>query len=458
MDAPITAYFTDENGNPSEVSGCLVARPLKASREDGGYSETAEFMQFYIRQIFALDGLLLVRNNSNGLIGFIGMVRSGGANAAMHNLDKRNSGKTLRDSRGSLVLLNDAGLNTLPLRCQIEGIGEGGELVFENYCRIRFYLKNAFYGKATWKLKLRRESTTSTLWQTKATGTVSPDGEAHLEYDDGLPAVIMGGSSSLYIRLELSNAEGTITAEQGPVEVLPRLTKVTVYECLDRSRPWNWGTPMEVYMGENDYAYVHRVVSGTQSQLIPESSLPDGGKMYRLTAGGFAEMPSGDYNIWNVSGVVYSSGNRMMYIYRPNTETASPQWYIIVGCEIQKAATSAGWPEAASEGYMYRIALTAKYVAVAGITSVPPMSIISDINITAVNDDGLPVLSLLVDRSSWDEDTTLTLSSANRAVSSDTYIYAKDAPNMQKAYGIKVASFTVSPSSMGSEGSTTPLP
>ena len=144
--------------------------------------------------------------------------------------------------------------------------------------------------------------------------------------------------------------------------------------------------------------------------------------------------------------------------HRPNTETASPQWYIIVGCEIQKAATSAGWPEAASEGYMYRIALTAKYVAVAGITSVPPMSIISGINITAVNEDGLPVLSLLVDRSSWDEDTTLTLSSANRAVSSDTYIYAKDAPNMQKAYGIKVASFTVSPSSMGSEGSTTPLP
>lgn len=126
MKAPIYAYVVGEDNNflkvvtrdSSGVYRSFVARFLRGSRAEGGYSESPADMIDDIKALFRLDDLLLVRQKqSDGgmkVMGFVGMVRTDGPWAEYHNMDKRSAGVASgRDGR-TYVCLNDAGLNILP--------------------------------------------------------------------------------------------------------------------------------------------------------------------------------------------------------------------------------------------------------------------------------------------------------------------------------------------------------
>ena len=459
MEAPQRAYITDSDGEFSRLSGCLIGRFLAGSPESG-YSDSASAMQFNVRRLFLLDELLLVRRN--GRIGFVGAVIKDGNNASKRDMSRRDSGLRMGDNE--YVLLNDAGLNVMPHLVSIDTIGEGTAVnpgnwvVFENFRRMKFSITNAFYGTA--KYKLYAKKITADSWHEVSSGQVAPGASVSLEWDGVIPAppVVPGTQLYLSARLEVTNDEGTVTDEKGPVMLMPSVTKITVYKAERKSDPWNAGTPMEVYIGENDYNRVHVIVTSSQNQPLDKASLRDGGKLWRLVGdSGFVELTDGMYNLWAYSGVVYGGG-RMSHIYRPNSETVEPHWKVVIGIDIWKYGSEDGWPEAVSSGYMYRIAVTARYVAVAGITTAPPSAQVSGISVQAVSENGMPTSSLGFDRSSWDEGTVLALSDAVRSTASATYMYARDFPFMDKAYGVRVSAFDITPSDMETEVETTILP
>lgn len=467
MDAPARAYMTDTERNFSRLLRCLVARFLLGSRSGGGYSASVESMRFFVLRIFSLDEVLLVRGESGGRqrLGFIGMVMSGSVNSARHNLQKRDSGVRLRLDNGTeYILLSDAGLNTLPLAASVDTVGENASVnpeqwvLFENYRKIRFTAAGSFYGVSQYRLYAKR--ITADDWYEVASGTVGEGSTLSLEWEGDIPSrpVVAGTDYYLSVRLEVTNAEGTVSDEKGPVMLRPSVTKITVYKTERKSDPWNAGTPMEVYIGENDYNRVHVIVTSSQNQPIDKASLRDGGKLWRLVGdSGFVELTDGMYNIWAYSGVVYGGG-RMSHIYLPNSETVEPHWKVVIGIDIWKYGSEDGWPEAVSSGYMYRIAVTARYVAVAGITTAPPSAQVSGISVQAVSENGMSTSSLGFDRSSWDEGTVLALSDAVRSTASATYMYARDFPLMDKAYGVRVSAFDITPSDMDTEVETAPLP
>ena len=421
-------------------------------------------MQYRIRSFFRLDALLLVRNVSNGLTGFIGLVSDNPdyANYKSHNLDRRDSGLRLTDGDTDYILLNDAGLNTLPLAASVDTVGENASVnpeqwvLFENYRKIRFTAAGSFYGVSQYRLYAKR--ITADDWYEVASGTVGEGSTLSLEWEGDIPSrpVVAGTDYYLSVRLEVTNAEGTVSDEKGPVLIRPSVKKITVYRTDSRNDPWNAGEEMEVYIGERDYNNVHVITESQQN--TPAPVLPDGGRMWRLVGGsGFVELTDGQYNLWAFSGVVYSGGG-IQYIYRPNSETEEPHWKVVIGIDIWKYGSEDGWPEAASSGYMYRIAVTARYAAVAGIDTPPPSAQVSGISVQAVSENGMPTGSLGFDRSSWDEGTVLALSDAVRSTASATYMYARDFPLMDKVYGVRVSAFDITPSDMDTEVETAPLP
>lgn len=462
MEAPQRAYITDSNGEFSRLSGCLIGRFLAGSPESGGYSESDDLMQFNVCRIFQLDELLMVRRN--GRLGFVGAVIKGGNNASKRDMDRRDSGQRIRLGDDEYIILNDAGLNVIPYRASVDMIGEGpfgnpdSWVVFENFRSIKFSLTNAFYGSAQYRLYAKK--LTSDSWHEVSSGKVVPRATVSLEWDGVIPAppIAPGTQPYLSVRLEVTNDEGTVADEKGPVMIRPSIRKITVYATDNRNDPWNAGTPMEVYIGERDYDVVHVTAGSSQGQLLPEESLPDGGKLWRLVGdSGFVELWDGEYNLWPYSGVVYGSG-RMLYIYRPNSETAEPHWKVVITVDVDKYGSEDGWPEAVTKGYMYRMSVTARLVAVAGITDAPPTVRISGLNVQSVDSNGMPVLSMGFDRTKWDADTVLVLSDSVRTDSSLTYIYSRDLPLMDKAYGVRVSTFSITPSDMETEVETTVLP
>ena len=441
-----------------------AARFLKGAKSDGGYgTSTPLMMQYAVRETFFLDALVLVsyEGGQTPVRGFIGMVQEGGANAQMRDMSRRGSAIRLEHGGHTYIVLNDAGLNTYGF-ASVDHVGEGTDvnpenwIVFRNYHDIKYTLRNAFYGTAQWTLHGMISPSTAG-WQQLDSGTLSPGQEVTGVFSGELtvPPVVAGTQLSLSVRLDIVNQEGTRSVQTQSVPLYNAVRKITVYKTNDRTEPWNSGEEMEIYIGEDDYETVHVIAGSAQDTLIPADDLPDGGRAWRLVSG-FVELSDGMYNVWANSGFRYLN-HRITYLYKPNSETAQPHWKLIVGVRIDRYGSDEGWPEAASSGYMYRIAFTARYVAVAGITTAPPSVQVSGISLMTVNEDGLAVFSMTIDRSSWDEDTVLSLGGSVRSTESDTCMYAKEIAGVTPAYGMK-PSYTSSPSSVENEAETTAIP
>lgn len=461
MEAPYKAY--------KQVDGKLVRIHLREGDASirslfgcflQDYTVSAVSMQFFVKMNFHLDMLLLVEHKDYG-IGFLGAVQEGSANEKYHNLDKRYSGYTIGYNGKNYRILYDAGLNTLG-DCDIQHIGEGVDtnpdnwLVFENYRNIQFAVKNAYYGNATWKLYAKKID--GDPYYEVLSGELAPHGTLFDSWEGKIPEtpVPVGTQKRLSVKIEITNGEGTTTVEQGPFAIGPTLKKITVYQTDNRTDPWNTGEEMEVYVGEKDYDAIHVVAVSQQDTPVSLDDLPDGGKVYRLVSG-FIELTEGQYNVWAYSGFRYLNG-RITYIYRPNSETSQPYWKVVVAPYVEKYGSDEGWPEAASSGYIYRISIAARFVAVAGMTEAPPDTSISKLSMEAVSETGLVVSSLLIDRSKWNSNTVLHLSDSKRSAVSDTYFYAKQMPTVEPAFGVMVTGLTIVPSDMVNEKPITALP
>ena len=125
MAAPSTAYAIKDGNfvkavirNGSTPYYVYVAKFLSGAQSDGGYSTASTTMRSNIKSLFRLDELVDVRekqeDGSVKVIGFVGCVKHGSANADFH-ASKRVSGARVRDDDGDEYdVLNDAGLNRLP--------------------------------------------------------------------------------------------------------------------------------------------------------------------------------------------------------------------------------------------------------------------------------------------------------------------------------------------------------
>lgn len=215
MAAPSTAYAIKDGNfvkavirNGSTPYYVYVAKFLSGAQSDGGYSTASTTMRSNIKSLFRLDELVDVRekqeDGSVKVVGFVGCVRHGSANAAFH-ASKRVSGARVRGDDGDEYdVLNDAGLNRLP---QVSGTTV--EYAFANYYKVSWEVTSAFYDSSSYV------STMTIPGQTSAhrtlSGTVKSKASAAVTFVNrgGLGAFDEPGTVTF--RMEATNGEGTRT-------------------------------------------------------------------------------------------------------------------------------------------------------------------------------------------------------------------------------------------------------
>lgn len=156
MSAPSSAYVIKDSNflkavirKGSTLYHSYVAKFLSGAHSAGGYSTTAAAMRENIKDLFYLDGMYDLRENGT-VVGFVGYVLKGGANAEFHNLDTRRSGAVLMKGAQENILLNDAGLNTLAEVQYVSPLS-----LFANVIVLDITVKSSFYAmtdSSQWKL------------------------------------------------------------------------------------------------------------------------------------------------------------------------------------------------------------------------------------------------------------------------------------------------------------------
>lgn len=223
MKAPAEAYMS-ENGNfVTEVARqgndhiChYVARFLRGTESEGGYSENPATMIERIKELFHLDALQIVRKGDK--TGFIGMVKKNSRNYQYHNVGEDNAASPSR--RGAVanghedpgnfgIYLNDAGLNVRP---------DGSVNIlssFANAIYVQLVLKGAFYeGLEAFAWKMKKGN--SVISAADYPSFKVAERETALMYaafydDSGTGNPVTDENNSIDISLNVTNSEGTAT-------------------------------------------------------------------------------------------------------------------------------------------------------------------------------------------------------------------------------------------------------
>ena len=213
MSAPTSAYVI-KDGNflktltrqGSTLYPCYVARFLSGAHSQGGYSTTAAAMRENIKDLFYLDGIYDVRENGT-TVGFVGYVTQGSANAGFHNLDTRGSGATLRQEAQANILLNDAGLNTMPY------VTTGNLLsTFANVIVLQIDVTSAFYlmtDDVKWDLTTAGDNVLMTYDMGEVQKRITKSFRVGYWDASSNPTQQVTSGQSLKIKLYATNAEGT---------------------------------------------------------------------------------------------------------------------------------------------------------------------------------------------------------------------------------------------------------
>lgn len=209
MKAPKSAY-AQINGilvvelvrRSGTVLNNYVARFLKGAADKGGYSTTDAGLAAAIKSLFYLDHLKIVRRNGT-VLGFIGGVNVGGANAKYHNMTKRYAG--LSNEAKSIKYLSDAGLNTMG---RISSVTV--RYAFGNYWRIDVQLLAAFYIKTSAVVKMQ-ESLSAESYQYSNSGEARPGKSVTIVCANRGGVVHYDTAKTVYVVSEVSNEEGTLT-------------------------------------------------------------------------------------------------------------------------------------------------------------------------------------------------------------------------------------------------------
>lgn len=478
MEAPLEAYFTDEDGHPvvlvrNSSSGQLrtfVAKLLRGAEADGGYGDPVTAVM--LRSLFQLDYFETVRvRDSDGTVraGFLGAVQMNSVNAKRRDMSRRDSGVRLRRYVGSTeyvyALLNDAGLNVIPgAGCAISvdrGATDVGNYVVPNFLTLRYTVINAFYGTAGYALHVMRGSVGYELLE----GSLLPnERRLSLTLRCTLPSGFAAGNI-VHFRLTLSNTEGSSVLRTQAYTLLPEMEARRAYVTPTRLDPWNEGTGMTLYFGSRDLEWLlSQTPPSTSNVTVDASDLPDGGRVYERieSTGTFREITQdGDYNIASYIGFQYSrSLGRIRYVYQPNAQTVEGRWRVIVFAQIEYYE-GGGWPEWPSRGnYPYRIAVAARYEAVGSPSSQPGSVRVSGFGIRAVDSSGNPVTALQFNDSAFADGTYLVPHSSTIVESTaddQQYYYARSVPGSALPYGIEITCSEVEPPLADMQTEVTPL-
>ena len=459
MEAPLEAYFTDEDGHPvvlvrNSSSGQLrtfVAKLLRGSEADGGYGDPVTAVN--LRSLFQLDYFETVRvRDSDGTVraGFVGAVQMNSVNASRRDMSRRDSGVRLRRYVGSTeyvyALLNDAGLNVIPgAGCAISvdrGATDVGNCIVPNFLTLRYTVINAFYGTAGYALHVMRGSVGYELLE----GSLLPnERRLSLTLRCTLPSGFAAGNI-VHFRLTLRNTEGSSVLQTQAYTLLPEMEGRRAYVTPTRLDPWNEGTGMTLYFGSRDLEWLlSQTPPSTSNVTVDASDLPDGG----------------DYNIASYIGFQYSrSLGRIRYVYQPNAQTVEGRWRVIVFAQIEYYE-GGGWPEWPSRGnYPYRIAVAARYEAVGSPSSQPGSVRVSGFGIRAVDSSGNPVTALQFNDSAFADGTYLVPHSSTIVESTaddQQYYYARSVPGSALPYGIEITCSDVTPPAADMQTEVTPL-
>src|SRR5690606_33551784 len=145
--------------------------------------------RFYLDDFVNIDG-----------VGVIGCVTIGGANASMHNITTR--GGVGRN--GNMILLNDAGLNTMGL-----GVYSGASVQLDVGILVSFYVNSAWYINTDYAYVKWRKNP-SGAWQTNVTSTGFNKGTSEIT---GLflysASVVLNTGEYIDIIIGVVNNEGT---------------------------------------------------------------------------------------------------------------------------------------------------------------------------------------------------------------------------------------------------------
>lgn len=246
MIAPTSAYKTSEDGNllklpvaeGSKMYYIYIAKFLKGTPAQGGYSAAADSMRQQIKQYFHLDELLDIREGGT-TIGFIGAVQKGGSNEKYHNAVRR-SGCTKRYGAASYELLNDAGLNTLPYAA-IDSVRSR----FANVIVMDISVTSAFYGmtdNVEWELKKGTSVINSFGLGSIPQRTAKSYRVGYYDASSNANKQVASGET-LNLTTKATNAEGTLD-DNTSIVTLPRV----LWEASQGRPEWHYLATEPNYM------------------------------------------------------------------------------------------------------------------------------------------------------------------------------------------------------------------
>lgn len=482
MKAPKYAYIQDVNGDFFKVVitdgqlvstyapdpiitrvGCFVARYFQGAEADGGYSPTAELMKYNVLRIFHLDDIkdIGVRDPDNGtcrVIGFIGMVDINGPSAKYHNLDKRGSGYKVVRSTKTLMMLNDAGLNTRPV------VDISFSSLYANYImgtmtvRAGFYVPTTggTYQRGTFDIqtgtvpKLKARESWSMMLNETSNSEVSTQTGLIGQYS----GPVTGGKSGLY-QLSSDSDEGqsqtgtTITTLARIIVPRPTFDYST---SEPSSLPDIQHDGREIDMFESDAMLMHSVQQGNQAAPTDTPALFNGGGSPSLTTGNLA--PTGWYHS-QLFDTRSSDQVKVFYVengyaqYFKYVARVSGTWGVVLQVAFETYGSSGtGWPSSPGGSWKYRVSVLMSYEAASGNPQdTPPDVSLSDFTLRTARSQGGASEQILQFSASSIADT-LSISDSKRTDQS-SYIYANNDNNLNLTMYISVQSYSVVSNSGG---------
>lgn len=476
MKAPKYAYIMDADGNFFKVVvtdgqlvsvyapdpiiphlvGSFVARYFLGSESEGGYATSPERMKDGVMRIFHLDSITDVAiKNADGtvkVIGFVGWVDPNGAWAKYHNLDKRSSGYTSIRNTRTLIMLNDAGLNTKPVVTIDITSRYANYIMGTMTVKAGFYVPTAegAYQRGTFNPETgtvpkldARES-----WSMMLNETSNSEVNTQTGLIEQYSGPVVGGARGLY-QLSSDSDEGQsqtgITITTLARIIVPRPTfDYSVTEPSSLSGIQHNGRNIDMF--ESDALLMHSVQQGNQAAPTETPALFNGGGNPNLTTGNLA--PTGWYHS---SLFDKRSEDKVKVFYVENgyaqyfkyVARVSGTWGVALQVAFETYGSSgSGWPDSPGGTWKYRVSVLMSYEVLSGDPQEDPPSVsLSNFTLRTAKSQGGASEKIL--EFSATSITDILSISASKTSDQSSYIYANNDNNLTLTMYIAVQGYDV---------------
>lgn len=448
MKAPIHAYVTDYEGNFTKLTiqrdsttySHFVARYLKGSAAEGGYSAVPEQMKNAVMTLFHLDHLLdvllEVSQTESRLVGFVGLVLQGGSNEQYHNMAVRGSGlRGPKEGGGTYLYLNDAGLNTRPYTAIAVTSKHANYITAELSARAGFYvpvsggsIRRTAYGET-----VQADVPPTAAGQTYR-GYVSAAYATPVNAVTGLIEQYDGPvdkGASVELEITAQSEEGQTVSQTSFAALARIIVPRPTFNYSEIEPDWLGDmqeTAKDIDMYESDALNMSYVQEGGQAAPVETPPMYLGGGAPDLSIGNLA--PTGWYH-----SSLFDAGNdsegKAFYVldgyvqYYKRVPLISGTWGVRLTVTLQEYGSSGGWPASPGGSWKYRIRVTMQYYAEEGNPLTPPPAVsLSSFTFRTARTQGGSSEPLLEYSAQYLADT-LSIDADNRSDTSD-YIYAND--------------------------------